>query len=74
LNITQLTELVADSLPAHCRNDLPAIRQALNDAVDQAVRSGDMTERAANDWDQAYAVRRVQSLLRVKLLAREGVL
>lgn len=49
-----------NSLPV---NDLPMIRQALNDSVDQAVRAGEMNEQAANRWAQDRAVRAVQKAL-----------
>lgn len=66
MNITQVIESVADSLPILARNDLPMIRQALNDTVDAAVKEGQMTERQANSWNQDYAVRRVQRFLVVR--------
>jgi hypothetical protein len=42
------------------------IRQALNDSIDQAVRSGEMSEQQANNWSQDRAVRRVQIILENK--------
>lgn len=60
MSITQIIEDVAAALPTDTRNDLPAIRQALNDSVDAAVKAGQMTERQANNWDQDRAVKNVQ--------------
>lgn len=64
--IGHIIESVAGALPAESVNDLPMIRQALNDGVDCAVRSQQMSEAAANRWDQDRAVKRVQGLLRSK--------
>ena len=64
MNITTIIETVAEGMRPEDRNDLPAIRQALNDTIDAAVKGGQMTERQANNWDQARAVKRVQKLLR----------
>lgn len=66
MTISDLIVDVAEALPRECRNDFPAIRQALNDGVDHAVRAGEMTERQANNWSQDRAVKRVQKLLTEK--------
>ncbi len=66
MNITDIIQTVGESLPLSAANDLPMIRQALNDAVDQAVRSGEMNEQQANAWVQDRAVRRVQIILENK--------
>ena len=68
MNITNIIEQVIDTLPRSAANDLPMIRQALNDSIDCAVRSGEMNEQQGNNWSQERAVVRVQ-----KALARKEV-
>lgn len=62
-NISQITNEVAEALPESALRDLPMIRTALNDAVDDAVKGGEMTERQANNWSQPRAVNRVMRML-----------
>lgn len=64
MNITQIIESIGESLPIESVNDLPMIRQALYDAVDAAVKDGEMTEAQANDWNQDWAVNRVRDIAR----------
>lgn len=40
MNITNIISDVAYGLPSSAVNDLPMIRQALNDSIDSAVRAG----------------------------------
>lgn len=64
--ISQITGETAEALPDSALRDLPMIRTALNDAVDAAVKSGEMTERQANNWSQSRAVNRVMRMLEAR--------
>ena len=66
ITINQIILDVSEGLPKSAANDLPMIRQALNDSVDQAVRAGEMNEQRANAWAQDRAVRKVQIILAMK--------
>lgn len=51
------TEFRADHLTRIPTNDRPALRMAWNDYVDALQKSGRITERQAETWDQPSWVR-----------------
>jgi hypothetical protein len=58
----QLIATVADSLPLRYLDDLPAIRQAINDTADSFRRDG----YSCRDFDQDAMVRAVQKQMLVR--------
>lgn len=66
MNITDIILDVGEALHPESATDLPLIRMVLNDAIDRAVRAGEMNEQQANNWSQDRAVKRVQRILAAK--------
>ena len=57
---------VIDSLPSHCSDDLPAIRQAINDTMDMRERNGQLSRSRSDTWSQSRMVKKVQQGLKDK--------
>lgn len=59
-----LIAAVADHLPPHCVDDLPAIRQAINDTADGYRKDG----WSVREFDQDGLVRAVQRRIKDKAI------
>lgn len=62
MSIKTVCETLAESMPRNLRNDIPAIRMALNDLVDSFSRDGYIIR----DFSQDRAVANVRQLLTEK--------